>query len=110
MLFIILISFVLVAYEMPPELPSSFYGQVEDGRVGQLVTTNFKGSARTFLFEGKVVYALNVNGGSDNAVVMFYINGQNVGTGVYHAGTNQNANLVYKPPVFYWRSFFWWWK
>lgn len=89
----ILSVFILTAYMLPPELPSSFYGEVTGGKVGQTVTTNFSGSTQTILYQGKVVYAMNVTQGTEGAIVKFYVDGVLAGTGVYHIGTNQNVDL-----------------
>lgn len=88
----VLLMLFLVAF-MPPELPSSFYGEVAGGKVGQTVTTNFFGSTQTILYQGKVVYAMNVTQGTEGAAVKFYVDGVLSGTGVYHIGTNQNVDL-----------------
>jgi hypothetical protein len=89
----ILMVFVLTAYELPPELPSSFWGEVSGGRAGQQVTTNMSGSTETFIYNGKVVYAINVTHGTEGQTVVFYVNGIRTGSGIYHVGTNQNLNL-----------------
>jgi hypothetical protein len=89
----ILSVFVLTAYMLPPELPSSFYGEVAGGKVGQTVTTNFFGSTKTIAWEGKVVYAMDVTQGTEGAQVIFYVDGVKAGTATYHIGTYQNADL-----------------
>jgi hypothetical protein len=96
-----------------PPLPSSFYGQIQitDGApvVGDQVlayvpgVSNSVGSATIQLYGGNLVYAIDVrgddtdnppkNGGHENDVISFYINGRLVMTGVWHSGTNVSRNI-----------------
>jgi len=99
---ILLVLLCLSAYDLPPELPSSFWGEVEGGRVGQKVTTNFSGYTYTFAYQDKIVYAMNVTNGKEGQRVAFFVGGRLAGSGVYHVGTNQNLNL--RLPV--WRPIF----
>lgn len=98
----ILVSLVLIAFafsliaadELPPQLPSSFYGTVTGAPAGSVVTTNYGGIADVFRWNGLTVYHIDVTDGVEGQAVTFYVNGVKAGTGVYHTGTNANLNLV----------------
>lgn len=98
LVFALLSTLILSAFMLPPELPSSYYGEVTNGQVGQVVTTNLKGKTITFAYGDKVVYAMNVEGGVEGQEVIFYVNGAQAGTGIYHVGGNQNVNLLLPLP------------
>lgn len=101
---------------VPPPFPSSFYGEVHyvsgDGilpGVGDNVEAYVPGPAGSIASKGIVldtpnlVYAINVpgdnpntpakDGGLENDVVTFKINGRVVGTGIWHGGTNVRLNI-----------------
>jgi hypothetical protein len=97
----------------PPALPSSFWGSVtvNGARVpdGTLVQAAIDGhvliEARTTLYQGNEVFALNVpaddpstaarEGGAEGDIVTFIVGGLTAPqTGVWHGGTNQRVNLA----------------
>ena len=98
---LLVIATMLSAYVLPPELPSSFYGQVIGGNPDANVTTNLDGSSKTFMYNGKIYYTINVTGGKEGQSVFFYIDGKYAGSGIYHIGSNTNVDLF----IFVWR--FW---
>lgn len=86
----------LVAAELPPQLPSSFYGEVFNGSVNQLVTNNINPNSYTYTrdYNGLIVYSMDISNGNEGDIVYFYINGSVVGSGIYHIGTNQRVDLT----------------
>jgi hypothetical protein len=94
---------------LPPQLPSSFYGYVLNGKIGQTVAVTANGivsaSALTFLYQGKVVYSLDVRaydgcypklgGGKEGDKLTFIIAGRVVGASVWHGGTSIQLDLKY---------------
>ena len=114
---VLLLGFINPAQAVPPT-PSSFYGEIHyvsgDGEpiVGDYVeayvpgVTPYVGHIAISTYESNLVYAINVlgddpdvagkDGGIENDVVTFKINGRTVATGVWHGGTN--VNLVIHPP------------
>jgi hypothetical protein len=116
-----LIALVLLVFcvaALPPQLPSSFYGEVAGGRIGQVVqikagSVTLK-STVTFGWSGKVVYTVDVptEGYADGTTLTFYVGGVQAGAGVMRMGTNQSLNLTVpsvKPviPVPCWGWFCW---
>jgi hypothetical protein len=100
LILVVLIALLLISADLPPALPSSFWGYVAGAQAGAIVTTNFPGSTSTLAWNGSVVYATNVTGGAEGSEVQFYIDGKLCGNGVYHIGTNQHVDLscpVHKP-------------
>ena len=98
-LIIVLLALACVAAIMPPKLPSSFWGYVTNGKVGQVVTVKADGNtlAQTtvILWEGKTVYSLNVpmDNVTEGAMALFYVNGKIAGRAYLHSGTNVRLDL-----------------
>jgi hypothetical protein len=92
---------------MPPQIPSSFYGYVNGGKVGQTVNAVVNGvvsaSGTTIAYQGRVVYFFSVKafdpcmplagGGRQGDKILFVINGFTVGTGTWRGGTNVQLDL-----------------
>ena len=102
---IALVVMLLVAADLPPALPSSFYGEINGAGPGAVVTATVGGTTRSttaFAWQGLTVYALDAEGGQTGQVVTCRVNGIIAGKGVYRTGTNQRANLtVTKPKSIY---------
>ena len=92
---IAILALCLIAADLPPALPSSYYGTITGAGAGAIVTSNFAGSTIAFFAEGYgVIYSLNVTGGEDGAPVTIYVNGKAAGTAIYATGSNTNVNLI----------------
>lgn len=98
-------AFLLTAYEMPPALPSCFYGEVIGGKVGQTVSVKVYGvtvkTTKVFEWEGTPVYALKVymDDIADGTQAVFLLDGVKSGTGTLYTGTNVELVLRAKVPV-----------
>ncbi len=99
---LLVLSLIMVAYDLPPALPSSFYGRVYGttaGTVKAVIDVDGEGVviAITTIFkhDGYPVYAINVpmDGIAEGTPVRFKIGTQNVGRSVLHSGTNVNVDL-----------------
>lgn len=104
----VLLAILLIATPVsanPYYPPARYYGEVENGRVGQFVTTNFHGYTRTFAYEDKVVYVIDLEGGQAGDNVYFFVNGWYAGKGTYIQGGNQQVNLTARPPLRIFRYF-----
>lgn len=96
----ILLVLALVAADLPPQLPSSFYGTVTGYPEGTKINVWRDGArvAQTtaFYYEGwGVVYALDVPGvlADEGKALTFKTGGVVIGRGVWHSGTNVQLNL-----------------
>lgn len=90
---------LLIAADLPPQMPSSFWGYVQGGKAGMVVTAEAGGVtlARTSLFtyNGRVVYSIDVpSEGNEGVKVNFRVNGFVAGSGVIRTGTNQQSDLI----------------
>jgi hypothetical protein len=102
-IFSILVVLLLIAANLPPQLPSSFYGWTTGISAGQTITAKIVGSAsppsstRAFLWQGSVVYAMDVAGmtSDEGKTVTFKVGGVIVGYGIWHSGTNVRLDLAY---------------
>jgi len=96
---ICIFALLLVGYDLPPQIPSSFYGYVYGANVGMKVTAICEGnsvSTKTFKYENQIVYSLDVDGNhKEGAIIRFFIGSKLVGTGVYHSGTNIRKDFFY---------------
>jgi hypothetical protein len=94
LLLVAVLVLFLVAADLPPALPSSFYGTVEGARVGQTVNV-FVGSkliahTKTFNYPGwGVVYSMDISmdGVKDGTVAVFKVNGLLPGRASLRSGT-----------------------
>jgi hypothetical protein len=98
-LLIALVVMVLcTAYILPPELPSCFWGYAVGIPAGSVIEISAGGhvlaQAKVQDYGGIIAYQVDVTGGIEGAVLQFKYNGAVVGTGIYHTGTNQQADLV----------------
>lgn len=88
--------------DLPPALPSSFWGYVDGGHVEQPVVAvvNSKVAARTTIFDwgGEAVYRIDVpmDGIADGTRVTFKVGGNAAGSAKLHSGSNQRLDLVYE--------------
>ena len=102
-LFVVLALFT-AAFDLPPQLPSSFYGTVSGYAAGTKINVWMDGvrvaQTTAFYYEGYgVVYALNVPGvlEDEGKALTFKTGGVVIGRGVWHSGTNVELNLA--PPA-----------
>jgi hypothetical protein len=93
---------VQAADELPPALPSSFYGQVSImGRnvaPGTAITALIDGkvvaTTKTIMWQGKSVYSLDVAKGAEGKTIRFKIGGSYAWqTAIKQSGTNKALNL-----------------
>jgi hypothetical protein len=97
----ILVAFCLIAAEVPPALPSSFYGTASGLKAGTPVNVWVGGKiaarTKTFNYPGYgVVYTVDVSmdGVADGTIATFKIGNHTYATKALHSGTNQNVKLV----------------
>jgi hypothetical protein len=90
----------LIAAEMPPALPSSFYGQVTGYPAGTQINILRDGAivstTPVFSYPGYgTVYAVNVPGatGDEGKALTFQVAGVTIASAVWHSGTNVYLNL-----------------
>ena len=95
---VIVILLLGIAADFPPQMPSSFYGEISNYTPGKICA--YSGGVQRvcttpFSYFGKWVYTLNVptEGLTEGSIVRFYIKGLRVGLGFIHTGTNVNLNL-----------------
>jgi hypothetical protein len=97
-----LVLFMIGTAELPPPMPSSFYGTI-NAPAGTLVTASVgidKYTTRVITWNGQTVYALNVGGyQTEGAKIIFTVSGKVAGIAYWHSGTNTNLNLVVPNPV-----------
>jgi hypothetical protein len=84
--------------EMPPQLPSSFYGWVSGYPVGTTINVWVAGVkvTTTKVFDAPgygIVYSVNVGTGNEGDAVVFKTAGKVLGRGVFHSGTNVRLDL-----------------
>jgi hypothetical protein len=91
---------VTAANDLPPAIPSGFYGQVTGVKVGIVVSVVIGGKvlANTKAFNAPgygIVYSIDVpmNSIKDGTTVAFKIGGRIVAYAALHAGTNVLLNL-----------------
>jgi hypothetical protein len=99
-LLLIICVLLLIAADMPPQLPSSFYGTVtgypagtkinvwmDNVRVAQVAAFDYPGYG--------TVYTVNVPGvlADEGKALLFKTGGVTIGRGVWHSGTNVELNL-----------------
>jgi len=97
----VLLVLLLIAANMPPALPSSFWGYTSGITAGQTITakivnsTSLASTTQAFTWNGLVVYAMNVTGVSsdEGKAITFKVNGVLVGMGTWHSGTNVRLDL-----------------
>jgi hypothetical protein len=102
LLLAVLVIFLISAIDLPPALPSSFYGKVE-GFAGQAVNV-YVGSklvahSTTFTYPGwGVVYSVDISmdGIKDGAIAVFKINGVLPGRAALRSGTIFRMDLKRK--------------
>jgi hypothetical protein len=89
------------AAELPPAMPSGFYGTVTGVRVGQVVNVvigaKVLACTKTYNAPGYgIVYSLDVNMDkfAEGTAVAFKISGKIVAYAALHSGTNQHVDLV----------------
>ena len=98
LLLVILIAILLSGSILPPALPSSFWGTIDNypgGRVCVYANGTQQVCSTPFLYKGGWVYALNVpmDGTQDGTIARFYIRGVLFGKTTLRTGTNANLNL-----------------
>jgi hypothetical protein len=102
LLFVISILCILAiaASELPPALPSSFYGQAPGLKVGTVVTVSVGNQAvaktKTFFAASYgVVYTVDVpmDGIAEGTIAVFKVGKNIYGTAALHTGTNTKLNL-----------------
>ena len=96
----LIIVFVLSAFQLPPQLPSSFYGTVTGYPAGTKVNVWMNGArvaqTTTFDYPGYgTVYTVNVPGltADEGKALTFKTGGVVIGRGMWHSGTNVELNL-----------------
>lgn len=96
----ILLVLTLIAADLPPALPSSFYGTVAGYPAGTKINIWMEGAkvTSTLAFEYLgygVVYSVNVPGIAEDEgkALTFKTGGTVIGLGVWHSGTNMELNL-----------------
>jgi hypothetical protein len=99
-LLLIILALMLIAADVPPQLPSSFYGTVTGYPAGTKINVWMDGArvAQTtaFYYDGYgVVYSVNVSGvaADEGKALTFKTGGVVIGRGVWHSGTNVMLNL-----------------
>jgi hypothetical protein len=93
LILVIVVALLLIASDLPPALPSSFWGYVTGAPAGATVTTNYTGKTTTIAYGNFVLYLINVTNGVDGQAVIIFVNGAKCGQSVYHTGTNQHVDL-----------------
>jgi hypothetical protein len=91
----------LIAAQMPPALPSSFYGTVAGYPAGTQINIIRDGaivsSTPVFYYPGYgTVYAVNVPGAAtdEGKALTFRVNGVTIASATWHSGTNVCLNLA----------------
>jgi len=111
----VIVMLVGLAADLPPALPSGFYGYVNGGRAGQTVTVQVGSQvlarSTVFLWQGKPVYSLDARmDGADQVrpiiegtTATFKVGSVNVGTAALHSGTNVQKDLTVTRFFLFWR-------
>ena len=96
----IVLAFCMIAAELPPAIPSGFYGTVSGVRIGAVVTVSIGDhvavKATTFYAKGYgIVYSLDVpmDDVAEGTIATFKIGGIVYGRAVLHSGMNVRLNL-----------------
>lgn len=99
-LLLIICVLMLLAADMPPQLPSSFYGTVTGYPAGTKLNAWMDGArvaqVAAFSYPGYgIVYTVNVPGDAldEGKAITFKSNGVIIGRGIWHSGTNTQLNL-----------------
>ena len=98
-IFLVILLLALIAADMPPQLPSSFWGYIQGGRVGQAVTVTINGQVRAqttaIAYQGKVVYSVDVpmDGIAAGTLASFRVGGIVAGSARLYSGTNKQLDL-----------------
>ena len=107
-IFVLLVfSVLLMAADMPPELPASFYGEVTGVKSG-VVSVRVDGlevaSADVFRWQGQLVYTVNVpmDGIQPGTMARFYVANRLVASMPLYGGTNTYLPLVVRSVFFNW--------
>lgn len=100
---VVLMLFFTAAYDMPPQLPSSFYGvitptQREGTPISAWVNGARLATSAAIIWEGQSYYAMNVPCNEGDPIV-FRIRGVIAGEAICHIGTNTKLNLNILPTV-----------
>jgi hypothetical protein len=96
---LIILLLALIAADMPPALPSGFWGYVQGGKVGQVVSVSVGGQVRaqtlTQAYQGKIVYSVDVpmDGIAEGTSVSFRVGGIWAGSAKVYSGTNKQVDL-----------------
>jgi uncharacterized protein YqgC (DUF456 family) len=95
----VIVMLVSIAADLPPAMPSSFYGDVIGWHAGQTVTV-FIGAAKVatakvFKFENRMVYTVKVpmDNVAEGTLAIFRIGGRVCAKAPLHSGTNVMMNL-----------------
>jgi len=103
LLIVCLLAFLLGSgFTLPPELPSSFWGECNGIPTGEVIAISYGGveaKTATLTYAGTVYYAVNLVDGVEGQIVYFRYAGRLVGQSVYRVGTNQHIDLVYNPKI-----------
>lgn len=97
-LMVLLLSVLIIAAS-PPILPSSFWGYVQGGEVGDVITASIDGQVRATTqaidYNGALVYSVNVPGtyADQNKQIVFAVNGIDVAATLWQSGTNRQVDL-----------------
>lgn len=104
---LVVIVCLLIAADAPPQLPSSFWGYVTGGRVGQMVTVSVNNvvvaRSTIFSYQGMAVYTIDVPMDNVQAgtLASIRVGGVSAGSARLYSGTNARLDLR----VFAWRSY-----
>jgi hypothetical protein len=99
-LLLVICVLMLLAADMPPQLPSSFYGTVTGypagAKINAFVDNTRVAQVTAFSYPGYgVVYTVNVPGDAldEGKAIVFKTGSVIIGRGVWHSGTNVELNL-----------------
>lgn len=97
---LVVLVLMLIAADVPPQLPSSFYGTVTGYPAGTKINVWRDGvkvvTVKAFDYPGYgTVYTVNVPGvaADEGKPLVFKTGGVVIGRGVWHSGTNVELNL-----------------
>ena len=97
-LVIVLLAVSIIAAS-PPIMPSSFWGYVQGGQPGDVITASIDGQVRATAqavdYNGALVYSVNVPGTSadQNKQIVFAVNDIDVAATLWQSGTNRQVDL-----------------
>lgn len=96
---ILTITVPVMAQQLPPQLPASFYGTI-NAPIGSIIVAKIngitKGQTNIVEWQNKTIYSLDVSDGLEGAEILFYIDDIQVGDATWHSGTNTELNLFYE--------------